>query len=219
MPRKKSVRTEKTRKDPHHSIIETALDLAAQKDWSTVTLRDIATHSGLDAAELRRYFPSKDAILDQFSADIDARLAATMDPESATAPIRDQLFELLMARFDLLADHKEAIRSIMQSLMADPLGIAPGLMRLNASMRWTLEMAGISVGGMRGVLRAKFLSAAFLAALRVWLRDDSPDMAMTMATVDRWINRAEELEKRLCPWTQKDHDAASAAGEEKVSTG
>ncbi len=219
MPRKKSPSPGKSKKNPHHSIIEAALNLATQKDWASVTLRDIASQARVDGAELRGYFPSKEAILDHFAATIDARLAEKIDPESATAPIRDQLFELLMARFDLLAEYKDAVRSIMQSLIADPLGIAPGLMRLHASMGWTLEIAGISVGGIRGRLRIQFLSAAFLNALRVWLRDDSPDMAMTMATIDRWINRGEELERRLCAWNRKDSADIPEPGEKQTSPG
>ncbi len=217
MPRKKTVNTEKIKKDHQQNIIETALNLAAQKDWSSVTLHEIATRSGVDCADLRHHFSSKDAILDRFSDVIDTQLAEKIDPDIATAPVRERLFELLMARFDLLTGHKEALRSIMNSVPADPLSIAPGLMRLRHSMRWTLEIADISVSGMRGFLRVQFLSAAFLAALRVWLRDESPDMAMTMATIDRWINRAEELEKRFCPWATKQHESSYSLKTEQNS--
>jgi hypothetical protein len=44
-----------------------------------------------------------------------------------------------------------------------------------------------------GALRAKGLMAINLATLRVWLRDDSADMAKTMAALDGYLRRVESL--------------------------
>jgi len=40
-------------------------------------------------------------------------------------------------------------------------------------------------------LRSKGLLAIWLATLKVWLEDDSPDLAPTMAALDRNLRRAE----------------------------
>ena len=55
----------------------------------------------------------------------------------------------------------------------------------------------LSAGGLRGALRIKALGLVYLATLRVWLRDDSPDMAPTMAALDRHLRRLDGL-ARFC---------------------
>ena len=55
--------------------------------------------------------------------------------------------------------------------------------------------------GLRGALRVKALAVAYLATLRVFLRDDSPDMAATMAALDRNLSHLGRL-ARLCSRTR-----------------
>lgn len=64
-------------------------------------------------------------------------------------------------------------------------------------MSWMLEAAGIASAGPLGLLRAKGLLAVWLAVLRVWLLDESPDLAPTMAALDRHLRRAEQFAVRL----------------------
>jgi hypothetical protein len=64
-------------------------------------------------------------------------------------------------------------------------------------MAITLEAAGFSTTGCRGVLRLKGLSAIYLSTMRVWLRDDSDDMARTMAHLDKQLSRVDSLIGRL----------------------
>ena len=56
-----------------------------------------------------------------------------------------------------------------------------------------LEAAGVSSSGLFGALRVKGLAMIYAEAYRVWLGDDSKDMAKTMATLDRALGRVERL--------------------------
>jgi hypothetical protein len=58
-------------------------------------------------------------------------------------------------------------------------------------MRWMLEAAGIPADGLGGVLAVKLTAAAYMATLRTWLRDESPDLAPTMAALDRRLRGIE----------------------------
>ncbi len=71
-----------------------------------------------------------------------------------------------------------------------------------------LEAARLSAGGLRGLLRTKALGWAYLATLRVFLRDDSSDLAATMAALDRNLSRLDCL-ARGCSRTRY-HTAAAA---------
>ncbi len=100
-----------------------------------------------------------------------------------------------MPAFDIeaLGPHREAVRSIVCATLCDPAAALCGAGSLAASMAWTLEAAGIDPGGLAGRVRVKGLAAVYLAVLRVWLADDSDDMARTMAALDRRLRQAERL--------------------------
>ena len=73
----------------------------------------------------------------------------------------------------------------------DPLAALAAGAGLLRSMRWMLEAAGIPGEGLGGVVAVKLTAAAYVATARVWLRDDSPDLAPTMAALDRRLRRVE----------------------------
>jgi hypothetical protein len=96
-----------------------------------------------------------------------------------------------MRRFDALQPYRAALDVLGRELPADPvaaLGAAAGLLR---SIGWMLEAAGISTAGLGGCVAVNLTAAAYGATLRVWLRDDSPDLAPTMAALDRRLRGIE----------------------------
>ena len=60
--------------------------------------------------------------------------------------------------------------------------------------------AGCGSGGTEG------LALIYVCAFRVWIDDDTPDMARTMAALDRGLARAEWLMGRLCPGADAESD-------------
>lgn len=180
---------------PRH-IIDTAFGLVLERGWRDLSLAEIAEAAGVTLSRLYPIFSSKQAILEGFSDRVDAAMLAE-DVESPEAPARDRLFDVIMRRLDVLQPQKEALGIILQDQMRDPLATCCGFGRLARSMALTLEAAGFSTSGLRGVLRLKGLSAIYLSTLRVWLRDDSEDMAKTMAHLDKQLARVDSLIGRL----------------------
>jgi hypothetical protein len=87
---------------------------------------------------------------------------------------------------------------LILGISRDPGSAAMGWLRLDRASAAMLEAAGISAHGLVGCTRAQGLKAIYLATLRTWLRDDSEDMAQTMAALDRALRQAERL-LRLVP--------------------
>lgn len=181
---------------PDH-VIDTALGLAAEGRWPDLSMAEIAEAAGLPIAKVYPVFSSKQAILNAFARRIDAAVLAESDAEAAEGSARDRLFDVLMRRFDALDPYKEAVGNLLFDQARDPLAVLCSLIQLRRSMALMLEAARLSSSGLRGVLRIKGLSLIYLAALRVWLRDDSPDKARTMSALDRQLRRAEGLINRL----------------------
>lgn len=182
--------------DPARQIIDTAFELALERGWRDLSLAEIAEAASLPLSTVYATFSSKQAILNGFSRQVDAAMLAE-GVEDQDLPARDRLFDMIMRRFDALQPYKEALGVILQDQLRDPLAACCGLDRLGRSMAATLEAAGFSTTGCRGVLRIKGLSAIYLSTLRVWLRDDSEDMARTMAHLDKQLSRVDSLLGRL----------------------
>ena len=174
--------------DVEEAVVTAALNLAADRSWSRLALADIATAAGVSLADLYMAFPSKGAILTTFSRRLDAAMVAA--PAEAEAEARDRLFEVMMRRFDLLAPYKAGLRGLAHDARRARIDVLPLVCRLPRSLRWMLEAAGIATGGLKGAIRVRMLGLAYLATLRVWLEDDSPDLARTMASLDRALKRA-----------------------------
>jgi len=175
------------------AIIEAALALAAERGWSRVSLHAIAERAGVSLKTLHARFPCKEAIPCAFARRIDEVVLAARDPELAQEPARERLFAVLMARLDALKPYKAGVRALARAACVDPVTLLGGALQLASSMAWMLEAAELSSAGPAGALRIKGLAAVHLATLRVFLADDSEDLAPSMAALDRNLRRAERL--------------------------
>lgn len=172
-------------------IIDALLTRVATEGWRRLSLAAIAAAAGLPILAVYRNFGSKPAILAGLLRRVDeAVLAAPPAPEEDERP-RDRLFDLLMRRFDALRPYKPALDVLGRELRGDPLAALCLGAALLRSMAWMLAAADIATEGVRGVLAVKLTTAAYLAAARVWRRDDSEDLARTMAALDARLSRIE----------------------------
>ncbi|QFR32903.1 TetR/AcrR family transcriptional regulator [Ancylobacter sp. TS-1] len=179
--------------DPRTTILDGFLVLLAQKPFERISLGEVATQAGVTLAELRASFGSTFDMLSAFLRETDRKVLAgageDMDGESA----RDRLFDVLMRRLDALAPHKAAIRSLAESARRNPF-FALALNRLSVrSQQWMLAAAKIDTAGARGAVRAQGLALLFARVMQTFLADDEPDLARTMAALDRELARGERM--------------------------
>ncbi|MCB1444137.1 MAG: hypothetical protein KDJ72_14060 [Methyloceanibacter sp.] len=168
-----------------------AMSLAATRDWGEISLADIAQEGNLSLADLRREFVCKNDLLRAFQAEVDAQVLARVKPGGAEDTVRDQVFEAVMTRFEILAPYKEALKRITQYLRCRPGEASMFVCSRLISQYWTLSSAGAKLEGPTGLARVAGLSAVYGKAFSVWLEDDSPSLDKTMATLDRGLKNGE----------------------------
>lgn len=178
----------KRKEIPQH-IVDAAMELVAERGWRGLSLGEVAVRARLPLAEVVEHFETKADILVGFLSRLDAQVLR--GEVEMGEPVRDRLFDVVMRRFEAMAPHKPAVRAILRESGDDPYTLFCGAARFFRSMALMLEAAGISASGLAGVLRVEGLAAIYLLIFRTWLRDDSPDMAKTMASLDRYLRRAE----------------------------
>jgi AcrR family transcriptional regulator len=205
-------------------IIAALLGLLAEKRFEQIALTEIAEAAGVSLAAFRGEFSSPLAILAAHIKDVDRAVLAADFSDMAEEPPRERVFDVLMRRLEILAPHREAIRSLLHSATRNP----PLAMALNAqavrSQQWMLTAAGIGAAGPRGMLRAQGLSLLFGSVLQIWVKDDDPGLARTMAALDRALSRGQRfaglfedlfgLPARLCRLRPRRRRAADDDSEE-----
>lgn len=178
-------------------IVDAALRLAATSSWSGLSLGQIAQEAGIGLAEFRKEFSSKADILAAYTRMVDDAVLAKVGATDATLSTRDRLFDVLMTRFELMAPHREGLRRIAADLRSRP---GEGLAQFGAAARsiyWMLAAAGIDAEGGRGALRIPGVMSIYAHAFDIWLEDDDPGLARTMAALDSRLRRGERFLQRL----------------------
>ena len=125
-------------------IIAAFLNLLAAKRLEQIGFADIAEAAGVTLAQLRGEFPSTVAILAAHVKSVDRAVLNENFSDVEGEPPRERLFDVLMRRLELLAPHREAVRSVLRSARRNP----PLALLLNAmavrSQQWMLTAAGVS---------------------------------------------------------------------------
>jgi len=185
-----------TRLPPREAIVEALMRLAAEQPWNDIEIGDIAREAGVSLAEFRECYPSKGAVLGGFARMIDKQVLDGASDDLDDEPTRERLFDVLMRRLDAMDPYKPALRRIAFALRGDPLSLAAlNQVALN-SQRFMLASAGISTEGPLGRIKLQGVVIAFARTMEVWLDDDDPALARTMAALDREIRNGERFIER-----------------------
>jgi AcrR family transcriptional regulator len=174
-------------------IIAAFMALLTEKRFEEIGLAEIAEAAGVSLAAFRGEFASPLAILAARIKDTDRAVLAADFSDMAEEPPRERLFDVLMRRLEILAPHREAVRSLLRSASRNP----PLAMAFNGlavrSQQWMLTAAGVGAAGPRGMVRAQGLALLFGSVLRTWVHDDDPGLARTMAALDRALGRGQRF--------------------------
>lgn len=167
--------------------------VAETRGWARVTPAEVALEAGLDVQEVLRSHPGHEALVDEAFRYTDRLALAGRTEADPTEPVRDRLFDVLMARFEAMKPHREAIASYLRGLPLRPFDGLYSAFRLGRSMALTLEAAGLSASGLTGYLRIKGLAYTYLWVLRTFVNDDTPDLARTMAALDKALKNLDDM--------------------------
>jgi AcrR family transcriptional regulator len=177
-------------KDIEGRLVDAMLALSETEGWRGLSVAAIARHAGVPLADVHPAYGSRLAILAAFMRRIDKAVVASDFAFAPEDTARDRLFEVVMRRFDALRTYREALRRIQAGLIFDPLAVLASLPAFGCSMTWMLEAAEIASDGAAGCAKAAGLAGVWAKTFRVWLDDDTPDLARTMAALDRNLGRA-----------------------------
>lgn len=178
---------------PEPDLLTSAFALVAERGWAGLSLVALADRAGLPLIEVHRQLPDRRAVLRALSERVDEAMLGIDRVELEGLPPRDQLFELIMRRLDALAPYREGLARLARDARGDPCVLLSIGCRLDRSLRWMQEMAGLRAHGLRARVQRRALLAVYLQTMRTWFVDENADLAKTMAELDGLLRRFERL--------------------------
>lgn len=168
-----------------------AFELIAEKGWRRFSFADLAASSGASLVDIRHAFSGRAAVLGRLNRTLDEAMLAVDRDELDELPPRDRVFELVMSRLEAMAPFRAGLVRLMKDAPKDPELMIMTACRLDRSIAWLQDAAGLRSDGFRARLQRRLLTAVYLRTLHVWSTDDSVDLAKTMASLDKQLRRIE----------------------------
>ena len=179
-------------------LIDTTLSLAGELGWPSVTLQLIGKTANVPLSEVSAIFSSKWDILEAFRERTDLLLTAGKSANLSGQSTKDRLFDILMARIEIIEPWKAGIGSIARHAVAQPITGIRLFTSLNKSMECMIEHVNAKIQGPGKLIQSRGLTLIYLLVLRRWIGDHSSDLGPTMAELNERLISADQLISRIC---------------------
>ena len=174
--------------DKERIIAQLTLRILSKKSWKKITLEEvIKTNKGIN-------IKSKIDLLKNINRYVDYTLIDQMKKLEISST-KDMLFEVLMARFDILQQNRKSFLEIYKAFKKAPQYFIQLLPSFLESMIITAELAKYNVNGFKGSIRLKGLMVVYFATFFHWLEDQTSSLERTMTQLDKHLDQAEKFSK------------------------
>ncbi len=132
----KSVNMKKNR------VIINAFKIIEKNGWDKFSLAELARAEKISLLELKKVFNSKNSILIHFSKMIDENVEENIDiTDLKDSSVKDNIFELLMLRFEVMLPYRKTLKKIFESKKLDPIILKKIATNILNSLDFYLEIS------------------------------------------------------------------------------
>jgi len=108
---------------------------------------------------------------------------------------RDMLFEIMMARYDILNEYRVSVKNIINHFMYRPQEVLKLLPKSVESKILIATFANINLNGIQGVIKLKIIFVLYYITLFTWFNDENESLEKTMSVLDKYLNNIEKVIK------------------------
>ena len=179
-------------------LIILGFKLIEKKGWSYFSLKNLAKENKSDLESIKIFFKNKSQFLESFSEMIDNKVLANIDKDEFNKnSIKDNLFELIMLRFENLNHYKTGLKILLSDLKKSPVELKKIMRKVLDSMDLFLEIANVKNNYLMDFIKVNIIFIIYSYVFNVWLDDQSSEMSKTMAELDKWLSKAEFYGKKI----------------------
>ena len=176
-------------------IIEESFLFIEKIGWEEFSIEKFAEKYKYKISEVKNLIGNKNDLLIEFSKMIDEKVELNIDLEEfENSNVKDNIFELIMMRFDAMAPFKGGLKKIINEIR-NPIILKETSQNILASMDFYLEFSNAYDDTIFDVIKKKSLFLIYSYCFKAWLNDDSKELSKTMSELDRLLNYAEKFSK------------------------
>ena len=108
---------------------------------------------------------------------------------------KDMLFEIMMARYDILNEYRISVKNIVNHFMSRPQDVLRLIPKSVESKILIATFANINLNGIQGAAKIKIIFALYYLTLFTWFNDENQSLEKTMSVLDKYLNNIEKVLK------------------------
>ena len=179
-------------------IIDKAFEMIEKTGWENFSIVNLSTIIEIDFLTLKKHFSSKNSIIIEFSRMIDLKVEKLINLEELKeTSVKDNLFELLMIRFESMTKYRNGLREIIKSDKVDPFLLKNISKNVINSLDFYLEISNAYTGNYLDIVKKNSIFLIYCYVFNFWLDDDSSDLSKTMVKLDKTLSLSEKILKRV----------------------
>lgn len=177
-------------------IIEESFLFIEKNSWERFSIEKFATLNKYKIMEVKNFIDNKNQLLFEFSKMIDDKVEENIDTdEFENSNIKDNIFELIMMRFDVMTPFKGGLKKIINEIK-NPIILKKISHNIMESMDFYLEFSNAYDDSIFDIIKKKSLFLIYSYCFKVWLEDDSEELSKTMSELDRLLNYSEKFSRK-----------------------
>jgi len=177
-------------------IIEESFFFIEKIGWEEFSMERFASENNYKTSEIKNLISNKNDLLIEFSKMIDEKVELNIDIEEfENSDVKDNIFELIMMRFDALTPFKGGLKKIIYEIKS-PIILKEISQKILVSMDFYLEFSNAYDDTIFDVIKKKSLFLIYSYCFKAWLNDHSKELSKTMSELDRLLNYAEKFSKK-----------------------
>ncbi len=182
---------QKRKTDQTKTIVDSAIFLAGEQGWDSISLDAIAKKAKLPLKTVSASIKDVWAAMEQALRNLENETTAAVEDHLGDN-WRDNLMEILMTRFEFAQKQRGAYLAVAPAVMKRPKLVKRFGKSFYRTMERMLDLAGAPCKKQCKPLCVAAMGALFLSVVHAWQQDDTPDLSKTMAAIDKRTGTLEQ---------------------------
>ena len=178
-------------------LINKGFALIKEIGWNNFDIKTLSKKEKISEEEISFFFSCKYSLIERFTKMIDSEVESNLSfDEMKESSVKDNLFEVIMLRFDVMEPYKIELSELIKNATKNPALFSVISKNVINSMDFYLEISNSYKGLTIDLFKKNFLFIIYSYTFKIWLEDNSDDLSKTMATLDKSLSIADNLQKK-----------------------
>ena len=184
--------------ETEHKLINNAFKKIEKFGWDDFNIQKFSKDEKISLEKINFFFSTKTILLKKFSKMIDHKVELNLSIQDInSSTIKDNLFELIMLRFEEMQIYKNSLKMIIRSTKDKPILLTQISKNIFNTLDFYLEVARGYDKSILDVFKKNILFLIYSYCFNVWLNDSSRDLSKTMSELDRLLSLAEKFLRKF----------------------